>query len=117
MSKLRITCYIVKSLFCAEKLKELHWTLNATHIPVSVKEAKKRGLEENRNKSALNYTSGPLILCQLLKNTSFSDNGLSASQKYGVISFENQKWMKKKGKFKTFHFPVPMQIKFDQIFQ
>ena len=64
-------CYIVKSLFCAEKLKELHWTLNATHIPVSVKEAKKRGLEENRNKSALNYTSGPLILCQLLKKHFF----------------------------------------------
>ena len=34
-------------VICAEKLKELHWTLNATHIPVSVKEAKKRGLEEN----------------------------------------------------------------------
>ena len=78
VSKLRNMCYIVKSLFCAEKLKELHWTLNATHIPVSVKEAKKRGLEENCNKSALNYTSGPADTLPAFKKHFFFQTMASA---------------------------------------
>ena len=46
-------CYIVKSLFCAEKLKELQWTLNATHIPVSVKEAKNEDMRKTNRPSII----------------------------------------------------------------
>ena len=41
------------NIYAPEKLKELQWTLNATHIPVSVKEAKNEDMRKTNRPSII----------------------------------------------------------------